>query len=226
MGLEGVSFARCRACTLHSRVSPPGALLPSLAAAWRETTRVELAGAALAIAYLVLAIRQSILCWVAAFASSCLYVLVMFGARLYMESVLNGFYAAMALYGFVQWQPRAAGGLLEVHRWPLRRHAVALASILALSMLSAVFLRRFTPSPSPFLDSMVTWSSVFATYLVARKVYENWHWWFLIDAVSLGLYVSRHLYFTALLFALYLVLIGVGVREWRRSLPGVAGRAG
>ena len=69
---------------------------------------------------------------------------------------------------------------------------------------------------------MVTWSSVFAgTFLVARKVYENWHWWLAIDSVSMVLYFTRHLYATMLLFALYLVLILIGMREWRRSLPAM-----
>ena len=216
------SFARRRAHTLHSLVSSVEALATQLAAAWRETGRVEILGAVLAVAYLLLAIRQSILCWAAAFVSSCLYVYVMFGARLYMESALNGFYAAMAVYGFRQWQAQPERAPLRVQRWPPVRHGAALTAILALAALSWYFLRRYTPSPSPFLDSMVTWSSVFATYLVARKVYENWHWWFVIDAVSLGLYVWRHLYFTALLFALYLVLIVVGEREWRGSLPDSA----
>ncbi|HLW24476.1 MAG TPA: nicotinamide riboside transporter PnuC [Steroidobacteraceae bacterium] len=198
------------------------ALSTHLAQAWRETGRVEIVAAALAVAYLLLAIRQSILCWVAAFVSSCLYVYVMFHARLYMESALNAFYAAMAIYGFRQWQPTGEHAALAVHRWPASRHFAALAAIVVLAALSAVFLRRYTGSPSPFLDSLVTWSSVFATYLVARKVYENWHWWFVIDAVCLGLYVWRHLYLTVLLFAIYLTLICVGVREWRRSLVGAA----
>jgi nicotinamide mononucleotide transporter len=85
--------------------------------------------------------------------------------------------------------------------------------------VSWYFLRRFTPAAWPFADSMVTWASVFATFLVARKVYENWHWWLIIDSASLCLYFTRRLYLTMLLFALYLVLIAIGMREWRRSLP-------
>jgi nicotinamide mononucleotide transporter len=80
-------------------------------------------------------------------------------------------------------------------------------------------LRRFTLAAWPFVDSMVTWASVFATFLVARKVYENWHWWLVIDSVSLCLYYKRGLYLTMLLFAVYLAMIVVGMREWRRSLP-------
>jgi nicotinamide mononucleotide transporter len=53
-------------------------------------------------------------------------------------------------------------------------------------------------------------------------VYENWHWWLVIDSVSLCLYLTRRLYLTMLLFGLYLVLIMIGMRQWRRDLPPAA----
>lgn len=189
-----------------------------LASAWHDTSWIELTAAALAVAYLWLAIGQRLSCWFAAFISSVLYVWVLFSARLYMESVLNAFYAAMAVYGFWQWQHGKGGGALSVNRWPVIRHAFAALGIVALSLVTAFFLRRYTPAAMPFPDSMVAWGSVFATFLVARKVYENWHWWLLIDSVSMYLYFTRHLYATMLLFGLYLILIVIGMREWRRSL--------
>jgi nicotinamide mononucleotide transporter len=189
-----------------------------LVSAGHDTSWIELIAAALAVAYLLLAIAQRLSCWSAAFISSVLYVWVLFSARLYMESVLNAFYAAMAVYGFWQWQHGKGGGALAVNRWPIAWHAFAALAIVALSLVSSFFLRRYTSAALPFADSMVTWSSVFATFLVARKVYENWHWWLLIDSVSVYLYYSRHLYATMLLFGLYLILIVIGMREWRRSL--------
>jgi nicotinamide mononucleotide transporter len=194
-----------------------------LVSAWRDTSWVEIIAAALAVAYLLLAIGQRIECWVAAFVSSCLYVWVYFTAHLYMESALNGFYAAMAVYGYWQWrQGRSGGAALAVSRWPMGRHLWGVLGILCLAAVNWYFLRRFTPAANPFVDSMVTWSSVFATFLVARKVYENWHWWLVIDSVSSYLAFTRHLYLTMLLFVLYLVLIVVGMREWRRTLPAAA----
>jgi nicotinamide mononucleotide transporter len=194
--------------------------------AWRNTSWTELIAAALAVAYLLLAIRQRLECWAAAFVSSCLYVWVFFGARLYMESALNAFYAAMAVYGFWQWRQGRGGAALAVCRWRIARHAAGLAIVVTLSVVSWYFLRRFTPAAWPLVDSMVTWSSVFATFLVARKVYENWHWWLVIDSVELCLCFSRRLYLTMLLFGLYLVLIVVGMRQWRRTLPVSAHAAG
>jgi nicotinamide mononucleotide transporter len=187
--------------------------------AWRSTSWLEIVAAALAVAYLLLAIRQQIGCWAAAFLSSCLYVWVMFGARLYMESVLNAFYAAMAVYGYRQWTRSRGGRRLEVSRWPLSRNCLGLLAVISMSVVSSFFLRRFTPAAWPFADSMAAWGSVFATFLVARKVYENWHWWLVIDSLSMWLYYTRGLYVTVLLFGMYVVLIVAGMREWRRSLP-------
>jgi nicotinamide mononucleotide transporter len=201
-------------------------LSTQLVGAWRDTGWIEIIAAMLAVAYLLLAIGERLACWVAAFCSSCLYVWVFIGAHLYMESALNAFYAAMAVYGFWQWQRGVGGGALAVCRWPISRHGAGLAGVIAMSAASGYFLRRFTPAASPFVDSMVTWSSVFATFLVARKVYENWHWWLVIDSVSLYLCYNRHLYLTMLLFGLYLILIFFGMRQWRASLRPGAHAAG
>jgi nicotinamide mononucleotide transporter len=193
-----------------------------LASAWHDTSWVELLAAALALAYVPLAIGQRLSCWAAAFVSSVLYVWVFFSARLYMESALNAFFAAMAVYGFRQWRHGREGSALAVSRWPPLRHALALMGIVALAGVNAFFLARFTPAANPFVDSMLTWSSVFTTFLVARKVYENWYWWLLIDSTSVGLYFTRHLYLTMLLYGVYVVLCVIGMREWRRSLPSAA----
>lgn len=193
-----------------------------LASAWRSTSWVEIIAAILAMGYLLLAIKQRRSCWSAAFVSSCLYVWVLFGAHLYMESVLNAFYAAMAVYGYRQWTGSGSGVALRISRWSAARNALGLLAVVCLSVVSSFFLRRFTPAAWPFMDSMVTWASVFATFLVARKIYENWHWWLIIDSVSLCLYFTRRLYLTMLLFALYVLMILIGMREWRRNVRAAA----
>ena len=195
---------------------------PQVVDGWRTTSGTELVAVALALAYLVLAIRERVLCWAAALVSSMLYVIVLFRARLYMESALNVFYAGMAVYGYWQWRGGAAAQTLRIGHWSWGRHAAGLAAVVTASVLSSSLLQAHTSAAWPFVDSMVTWSSAFATLLVARKVYENWHWWFLIDSVALYLYYTRHLYATMLLFAVYMLLIGIGMREWRRSMSAVA----
>ena len=179
----------------------------------------EILAVALAIAYLALAIRQNIWCWAAAAGSTLLYLFIMYLARLYMESVLQLFYLAMAAYGWYQWR---GGGDdqegLKVSTWPLRFHLLAIVSVLLLVFVSGQLLTHYSNAAMPFLDSLTTWGAVVATFMVTRKILENWIYWFIIDAVSIALYINRDLFFTAALFSAYLVMIVIGYRSWRASM--------
>ena len=172
----------------------------------------------LLIAYLVLAIRQNIWCWAAAFAGTCIYVVLMYEARLYMESALQVFYLGMAIYGWYRWRHGPGpDNELPVTSWDGTLHLRAVATVAVLTALSGTLLDRYSDAALPYLDSFTTWGAVITTWMVARKVLENWLYWFVIDGVSIYLYVSRELYLTALLFAVYLVLVVVGYLAWRRD---------
>lgn len=172
-----------------------------------------------AVTYLVLAIRQVPLCWVAAFIASVLSIFLFAGAQLYMQSALQVFYAGMAVYGWLQWAPRNhdAAAPARIHTWPLRNHAVALTGITVASVAFAILL-SFTSQAMPLLDSWVTVAAILTTWMVAHKVLENWIYWFVIDSVSIYLYVSQGLMLYAGLFVVYLVLVVIGYRRWLADL--------
>ncbi len=179
---------------------------------------LELAAVALAIAYLVLAIRQNIWCWAAALASVLAYVVITYHARLYMEVGLQVFYAAMAVYGWQQWRRGGERGEgVAVGVWPWQRHALAIAGIVAASLVAGRWLEANTDAAFPYLDSFTTIGSIVTTYMVARKVLENWIYWFVIDALYVYIYAARGLVPTAVLFAFYLVLVVIGFRRWLRD---------
>ncbi|MDJ0928057.1 MAG: nicotinamide riboside transporter PnuC [Gammaproteobacteria bacterium] len=183
------------------------------------TSPLEVAAATLAIAYLLFAIRQNPWCWPAAILSTGIYVFVMYRAGLYMESALQLFYIAVACYGWWSWlRGGAQGGELQVSRWPIRQHFAAIGAIVLLSLASGALLSRYTQAAYPYLDSLTTWGAIVTTWMVARKILENWFYWFAIDSLSVYLYINRGLFITALLFVLYLVLIVVGYQAWRRSM--------
>lgn len=188
--------------------------MPEILAGLDHVSAAEAAAVALAIAYLVLAIRQNVICWFAAFASSLIYLAVFYAARLYMESVLQIFYAAMAVYGYWQWTRGGADAKgLRITVWSVPRHAFALTVIAVLSVAFGFLMSR-TDAAFPYVDSFTTVAAIVTTYMVARKILENWLYWFVIDSVSVYVYLARGLTLTALLFVLYLVLIVIGWRRW------------
>jgi nicotinamide mononucleotide transporter len=135
-----------------------------------------------------------------------------------MESALNAYYMVMAVYGWYQWQRggnKSEG--IKLSRWRLKNHLAIIGLVLVLSAISGYLLSQNTDARMPYIDSFTTWGSVITTFMVARKVLENWLYWIVIDAVSIFLYIDRELYQTAVLFMLYLVLAVIGYIAWRKA---------
>ena len=178
----------------------------------------EIVAAILAIAYLILAMLQDMRCWVAWIISSLMYFFVMYSANLYMEALLQIFYIFIGLYGLYQWRFKAdKKDALKITTWSVKNHLIVISALVFLTSLSGYILMIYTAAASPFVDAFTTWGAIAASYLVAKKILENWFYWFVIDFVSVFLFISRELYPTALLFIVYLVLVVIGYSAWRKS---------
>ena len=178
----------------------------------------EIVAAILAIAYLILAMLQDIRCWVAWIISSLMYFFVMYSANLYMEALLQIFYIFIGLYGLYQWRFKAdKKDALKITTWSVKNHLIVISALVFLTFISGYVLTIYTAAASPFIDAFTTWGAIAASYLVAKKILENWFYWFVIDFVSVFLFISRELYPTALLFIVYLVLVVFGYSAWRKS---------
>jgi nicotinamide mononucleotide transporter len=175
----------------------------------------EVAAVVLALAYLLLAMRENILCWYAAFASTAIYLFLFWDVSLVMESALQIFYLVIAVYGWWQWRHRKRNGEpLHIHRWPAAMHLYAVIAVGALTLVFGYVLDNYTSAVLPYLDSFTTWGAVVTTYMVTRKVLENWLYWIVIDGAAIYLYIDRELYLTALLFVLYVILVIIGFFQW------------
>ncbi|MGA0806006.1 MAG: nicotinamide riboside transporter PnuC [Pseudohongiellaceae bacterium] len=170
-----------------------------------------------AIAYLLLAARENLWCWLFAGVSSALYVWIFWDVRLLMESLLSVYYVVMAVVGWQQWRSGAAGQGRAIVTLRCSQHVLLLGAMVLLALASGWWLHDNTDAAWPFLDSFTTWASAITTVLVVRKVLENWLYWLLIDSISLYLYLDRGLYLTALLFAAYLLIVVFGYMQWRRQ---------
>lgn len=183
-----------------------------------QNSLLELAAVIFAVAYLVLAVRENSLCWYAAGISTLIFLFIFWDVKLYMESGLQIYYLAMAFYGWYQWRgANRETASLRVSKWRAKQHVIALALIATLTFISGSLLNSGTDANLPYLDSFTTWASVVTTFMVARKILENWFYWLVIDSVSIYLYLDRELYFTSLLFAIYIVIIFFGWFAWKRS---------
>jgi nicotinamide mononucleotide transporter len=191
-------------------------VIDAVVRALRGTSAPEVVAVVLGVLYVLLMLKRNRLGWIVGAASSLIYIYIMARAGLPMQSALQGFYVVMAIYGWRSWtrsQQQASG----IAVWPLRAHLLALLGIAALTVLTARLLQRETHAAWPYLDSLTTWVSLFATWLVARMKLENWLYWIGADAVMVFLCASQGYLFTAGLFLTYTVVATFGFLEWRQK---------
>ena len=194
-----------------------GALSTRIADALLQMSGIELAAVLLGVAYLLLAMRESLWCWYAALVSTALFLYLFWQVKLLMESALQVFYIGMAVYGWWHWRHGGAGHeTLTISRWPLRNHLIAIGVVSLAALTSGTLLSQNTDAALPYLDSFTTWGSIVTTWMVARKILENWLYWLVIDSASIYLYLDRELYLTAALFAVYVVIVIFGYFQWLR----------
>ena len=186
---------------------------------------LEVGAVLCALVYMVLVAREHIACWFFAFVSTALFTVVFFEAALSFSMALNIYYMVMAGYGYWQWQQGTTGGsepALSVQPRPLRFHLWVIA---AGSIISAVLI-GFTSADSAntdwlntnwinALDIVMSVFSVLTTVMVAHKVYENWFYWMVINALAVTIYSASGLTVSAGLFVVYILFAIYGWREWR-----------
>jgi nicotinamide mononucleotide transporter len=196
-----------------------------------STTPLELLSFVLSIATVLLNIRRKHWAWLFAIVSSATYGIVFFDARLYGDAGLQGVFIAASLWGWTQWlkggrragtaaatdAATAADAPLVVTRLDRAGWTASLAGWALGYLLLWAFLGRFTDTDVPGTDAFLTAGSLLGTLLTARKKVENWHVWIVVDVIYVGLYVHKHLYLTALLYALFVALAVLGLRAWRRA---------
>jgi nicotinamide mononucleotide transporter len=186
---------------------------------WVGAHYVEILGVIFSILYLIFCIRQNILLWPLGIASALLYMVVFYQSKFYADMGLNGYYVVISIYGWLLWRKGSAegGSKLAVSRLG-KRHALILLGFTAAAFAGiGLVLDRYTDSPVPYWDAFTTAVSFTATWLLARKILENWILWIIVDAVSMGLYLYRGLYPTLFLFAIYTTMAVIGYLKWSRT---------
>lgn len=165
-----------------------------------------------------LSVKQRIWSWPTALVNVALYFVVFKNERLYADMGLQVIYFVLSLYGWYEWLYGGENRTeLKVSR-ATAGMAVRLAAItvVGVAVLGTLF-SRYTDAALPYVDSATATVSLVAQWMMTRKVLENWAVWIAVDVVYVGMFVYKHLYPTAALYAGFLVLALMGHLQWLRS---------
>ena len=162
--------------------------------------------------------RQSLWNFPIGIVNNLFFGALFFHSRLYGDMSLQGVYLILGALGWALWltgkRGEAALPVTRTNRFEIFGCALFL-------LVSVPLMMRFlhlAGGAVPFWDALTTALSLVAQYLLSRKRWENWWVWIAADLIYVPLYIHRELYLTAALYGLFLLLCGIGLRDWRASM--------
>jgi len=206
---------------------------------WLTNNYIEIFGAVTGVLYVFLEIRQTIWLWPVGIITSAVYIWVFFTGKLYADMSLQVYYLVISILGWYWWANgsglRAQGTrknntVKEKEKDEDEKQELQVTRLTFITgiMLSVVFillfaaiwfvLTRFTDSPVPVRDSFITSLSIIATWMLARKIYEHWYLWIVVNTTAAMLFLTRGLYPTVILYIVYGVMSFAGLKAWRKTI--------
>mgnify|MGYP000698075129 CR=1 FL=1 len=168
------------------------------------------------ILYIILAAKENVWCWLAAVISVCLYMYINYDLGYYSQAVLQIFYLFMAIYGYVMWNKLDPERIKE---WSEKKHLFIIFIGAIITFIIGFILTEYVEdSEQPLLDSLTTVFSVFACYMVAKKVLGNWLYWIVIDSLIIYLYYIQGEFILALQFLVYIIIAVYGYFSWMQKM--------
>ncbi|MDY4666773.1 MAG: nicotinamide riboside transporter PnuC [Prevotella sp.] len=184
---------------------------------------LDILGTITGLVYIYQEYKASIYLWLTGIIMPVIYIFVYLDAHLYADFGMQVYYVLAAVYGFLTWQwnkfmKKGDGSRhteeMPITHMPLRAVIPAVAVFLVMWVGIYYILILFTNSTVPVLDSFGNALSIIGLWALARKYVEQWLIWIVADIELSALYVYKDIPFTAMLYALYVVIAVAGYRKW------------
>ncbi|NRF38610.1 nicotinamide riboside transporter PnuC [Pedobacter foliorum] len=184
-----------------------------------QTGLLEWFGVFTGILCVWLAAKNNIYNWPIAIVSVVIYIFIFFESKLYADMGLQVYFFAMNVYGWYFWSknrnnPEASRPIAIITQ---KEIILSILGVIVFTAILGFVLKKNTDASFPFLDSFCTACSLIAQIFLARKVLQNWLIWIFVDIIYVGMYISKDLYATAVMYALYVYIASVGYLDWRRT---------
>lgn len=165
-----------------------------------------------------LTVKEHVWNWPVGIANSAFFFILFWQSSLFADAALQIVYIVLGFLGWYWW---LHGGekktTLLISRAPWKEW-VWLFVCLALGTWAEWIILVRAGDAAPFLDALTTAMSLVAQYLLTKKRFENWYLWMSVDVIYVYLYTYKHLYLTAILYAIFFAMCVRGYTEWKRTL--------
>lgn len=146
-----------------------------------------------------------------------IYIFLQPSIKLYADALLNVYYLAMSIFGWIVWTRKRGEGIY-ISVASRRDWSIALAIALAGWAFLYCFLVKFTDSQVPIWDAFISATAWSGMWLLAKHKLENWLMLNVSNLAAIPLYFYKQLPVTALLTIFLFIVAIIGYLEWKKII--------
>lgn len=184
---------------------------------------LEIAGTILGLIYLYYEYRASSSLWIVNILMSAIYVLIYFSEGIYALGCLSIYNILAAIYGIFMWKYSKTSDQKELPITSISKKVLLNSSLVMVGLSAALIyiLHKISGTGDLLynsLDGLASSATIISLYWLARKYKEQWFGWIFVNFISVILYLITGLYFTAVLYTLYIIVAVAGYKEWTKLM--------
>ncbi len=184
---------------------------------------IELIAVLNSLACTCLYAKQKSTGWPLGYLSLILYGYLFFKAGLYANMTLQFIFIALQSYGW--WQrsvDKSKENVLEITHLTPKLAIKLITLVIIFTILISSILKTNSHAALVTLDAFLMVSCLTNQWLLAQKILENWLIWLVIDTGYIILFAEKHLYLSAMLYTVYLVIAMYAYVTWKHQYDGEA----
>ena len=180
----------------------------------------ETIGAVVGIIYLILEYRANRWLWLFGALMPLFYIYIFFKQQLYANAAINVYYLGASVYGAVCWAKAArnteqSSSELTPTRMPSHMWWMLAVVAILLTLLITLLLHQLGESSEALIDGLTTALSIVGMWMMAKRYYQQWICWMVVEPLMVLLSIRTGMYPTAIMYLVYCVIVWLGYRRWK-----------
>ena len=181
-----------------------------------QTSWIEWLAVGFSVAEVLLARANKVALYPAGIIATLLSVYLFIISGLYAESLLNGYYIVMSIYGWWYWVKKKDKPPVPITFTDKKEWGTVAAIVAGGFIVLYLTLKNFTPSTVPLCDAFVSATAWAGMWLLAKRKVENWILLNISNAVAIPLLFYKHLPLYAALTIFLFVVAVQGYFQWKK----------
>lgn len=196
---------------------------------------LEVTGTVFGILSVYFSIKKNIWVYPTGIISTLIYVYILFNFGLLGDCLINVYYTAMSIYGWILWSKNSEDNIHVEVTWATKKEWFFAIILFIISMLLVTVIYYYKPyidnhfslegvklglyhlDWANWLDVLTTSIFLVGMWFMAKQRIENWIFWIVGDFICIPMLIYKELGITSVQYLVFTVMAILGYVSWKKS---------